>query len=290
MDARFLQQHVQYFASSGTILSSELLAQITNSLTLCKSNNHFNKILFWGQVKGVKESYLICQGISGTDELNGRTTLYSLNGNDWRLLNTPGDAVQSDCMMIRGRFIGDPSYEYEQHEIKRMGTGNNTSEEDAVIHVKEEDRLATIVKCIDDEAMVVPRAAYIRNPAGIVTPNDGFSGLCSEKATNLENWLHFSGPVQLPNKSLLEKADQTAPIDFLRQASDDVPSEGSWSVQSERGPGVDSSLVKLRSLHWMGAEACHVPGTPVFSRCYFGDGQRNINLPFQLPMAKKMTL
>ena len=84
-------------------------------------------------------------------------------------------------MMIRGRFIGDPSYEYEQHEIKRMGSGNNTQEEDAVIHVKEEDRLATVVKSIDDEAMVVPRAAYIRNPAGIVTPNDGFSGLSSEK-------------------------------------------------------------------------------------------------------------
>ena len=62
-----------------------------------------------------------------------------------------------------------------------MGSGNNTQEEDAVIHVKEEDRLATVVKSIDDEAMVVPRAAYIRNPAGIVTPNDGFSGLSSEK-------------------------------------------------------------------------------------------------------------
>ena len=54
--------------------------------------------------------------------------------------------------------------------------------------------------------------------------------------------------MQLPGKSLLEKADQTAPIDFLRSADEDTPNEGSWSVQSERGPGVDSCLVKLRSL------------------------------------------
>jgi len=267
-------------------LSSELLAQITNSLTLCKTNNHFNKILFWGQIKGVKESYLLCQGISGTDELNDRTTMYSLNGNDWRLLSVPSEEIQQDCLMIRGRFMGDPSYEYEQHEIKRIGN----QEEDTVIHVKEEDRLATVVKYIDEEAMVVPRGAFIRNPAGIVTPNDGFSGMNCEKATNLENWLHFSGPVQLPTKSLLEKADQTAPIDFLRPASEDIPVEGSWSVQNERGPGVDSSLVKLRSLSWLGAEACHIPGSPVFSRVYFGDGQKNINLPFQLPVARKPTL
>lgn len=286
MDARFLQQHVSMFTSSGNTLSTEQLAQITNSLTLCKANNHFTKIMFWGKITGVKETYLICQGISGTDELNDRVSLYSINGNDWRLLSTPSEQVQSDAMMIRGRFIGDPSHEYEQHEIRRMGSGNETREDDAVLQVKEEDRLATVIKCIDEEAMVVPRGAFMRNPAGIVTPNAGFSGLCSQKATNLENWFHFAGPVQLPSKSLLEKADQTAPIDFLRAAAADTPSEGSWSVQSERGPGVDSCLVKLRSLHWIGAEACHVPDTQVFSRVYFGDGCRNINLPFQLPIVK----
>ena len=68
--------------------------------------------MFWGKIIGVKESYLICQGISGTDELNDRVSLYTINGNDWRLLSTPSEAVQNDAMMIRGRFIGDPAHEY----------------------------------------------------------------------------------------------------------------------------------------------------------------------------------
>jgi radial spoke head protein 9 len=140
-----------------------------------------------------------------------------------------------------------------------------------------------VIMKIDEEAMLVPRGAFLRSPAGIVMKNGSFSGLDDKQVSNLENWFHFSGPIKLPKKSLLEKADLAAPIDFLEQASIDVPLAGSWSIQSERGPGVDSSLIKLRSLHWPGAESCHIPNTKQFARAYFGDGLKNINLPFMLP-------
>merc|ERR1711964_879364 len=130
--------------------------------------------------------------------------------------------------------------------------------------------------------MIVPRGSYLRSPAGIVSPNDSFSGLSDRQVKNLENWLHFSGPIKLPKKSILEQADAAAPIDFLDLAGDDIPTTGSWSIQAERGPGVDSTLYKLRSLQWPGAEACHIPGTKQFARSYFGDGLKNINLPFML--------
>merc|ERR1712110_27058 len=271
MDATFLGHQLQYFSSSGKQVSPELQAQLCNSLTLTKSNNHFSKIFFWGEIRGVKENYLIAQGITGNDELCDRVNLYSLNGNDWQLLSTPEDKVQQDAMMIRGRFIGDPMHEYEQHEVRRFGQGENATDDDAVVQVKEEDRLATVIAKIDEQAMLVPRGAYLRSPAGIVTPNQSFTGMSCDKAKNLENWFHFSAPIKLPGKSLLEQADATAPIDFLTRAADDTPTGGSWSLQTERGPGVDASLIKLRSLHWIGAEACHIPGTNVFSRVYFGD-------------------
>jgi len=283
MDARFLQQELQFFASSGHVISPEQQTQLANSLTIAKHNNHFSKILLWGKVFGIRDDYLIAQGISGNDELSERTTLYSINGNDWLLLSTPDEKVREDALQIRGRFIGDPMHEYEQHEVRRFGSGVNAQDDDISIQVKEEDRLATIIAEIDQEAMIVPRGAYLRSPAGIVTRNISFSGLNQKQSTDLENWFHFTGPVKLPQKSILEQADSSAPIDFLDPASGDVPQIGSWSIQTEPGPGVDTSLVKLRNLHWPGAECCHVPETKQFARAYFGDGMKNINLPFMLP-------
>jgi len=282
MNAQFLQQEIQFFSSSGHILSPEQQTQLANSLTIAKHNNKFSKIFFWGKIFGVKEDYLIAQGISGSDELSERTVLYSVTGNDWHLLSMPDEKTMEDAMQIRQRFIGDPMYEHEQHETRRFSNGEN-NEEDVRISVKEEARLAAVVHKIDQEAMIVPRGAYLRTPAGIVMQNGSFGGLKENDTLKLDNWFHFSGPVKLPQKSLLEKADLTAPIDFLDSASSDIPAKGSWSIQSERGPGVDSTLVKMRSLHWPGAESCHVPLTSQFARCYFGDGIKNINLPFMLP-------
>jgi len=283
MDARFLGQQLQFFASSGIVLSSEMQAQLCNSLTIAKHNNHFCKILFWGKIEGLRNDYFIAQGISGKDELNDRTTLYSMNGNDWHLLSMPDEKTQEDAMQLRGRFHGDPSHEYEQHEVVRFGSGETATDDAISISLKEEARLATVISKIDSEAMIVPRGAYLRTPAGAVMQNESFSGLSSNEAKNLENWLHFSAPVVLPKKNLLEMADATAPIDFLERASEDVPTNGTWSVQTERGPGVDAPVVKIRSLHWPGAEACAVPDSKQFSRVYFGSGVKNINLPFMLP-------
>lgn len=284
MDAQFLLQDLQYFSSSGHVMSSEQMTQLANSLTIAKHNNKFSKIFFWGKIYGIKEDYLIAQGISGNDELTERTTLYSVSGNDWHLLSIPDEKTQEDALQIRGRFMGDPMHDYEQHEVKRFTSGeNNEDTDDIAIQVKEEARLAAVIMKIDEEAMLVPRGAFLRSPAGIVMKNGSFSGLDDKQVSNLENWFHFSGPIKLPKKSLLEKADLAAPIDFLEQASIDVPFTGSWSIQNERGPGVDSSLIKLRSLHWPGAESCHIPNTKQFARAYFGDGLKNINLPFMLP-------
>ena len=53
---------------------------------------------------------------------------------------------------------------------------------------------------------------------------------------------------------------------------------GSWSVQQERG----GAVVVLRSLHWLGFTAYHLPGTPIFGYCYCGNGEKNLDLPFML--------
>jgi len=286
MDAKFLGSHLQYFSSSGKLLSNEQTSLLCNSMTIAKNNNKFSKILFWGKIEGTKADYLIAQGIDANDELNGRKVLYSIDGADWHNLQLPDAKTQDDAMQIRGRFMGDPSHEYEQHDFFRIGSGETRQDESITIQVKEEARLATVIAKIDAEAMIVPRGAFLRSPAGTVSSNESFTGLSLEKSQNLENWLVFSGPVKLPQKNLLEQADASAPIDFLDTADMSVPVGGSWSVQVERGPGVDASLVKMRSLQWPGAEAAHIPNTKQFSKVYLGNGIKNIDLPFMLPKSK----
>ena len=45
--------------------------------------------------------------------------------------------------------------------------------------MKEEDRLAAVVACIDEEVGVVPRGAYMKNPLGEVVLNKSFQGRSS---------------------------------------------------------------------------------------------------------------
>ena len=54
--------------------------------------------------------------------------------------------------------------------------------------MKEEDRLATVIAKIDEQAMLVPRGAYLRSPAGIVTPNQSFTGLSCDKVSDRGVW------------------------------------------------------------------------------------------------------
>lgn len=74
--------------------------------------------------------------------------------------------------LIRGRFIGDPSYEFEYTPQK----AEDDEEEPETITIKEEDRLASVIFGIDREARIVPRGAYIQEPTGLVYQSRTFAG------------------------------------------------------------------------------------------------------------------
>ncbi len=79
---------------------------------------------------------------------------------------------------MRGRFTGDPSFEYETTVTHRVGEGDAAEEQSTQIELKEEDRLAAVVSRIDEEVALVPRGAYIRTPLGEVILNNSFQGKC----------------------------------------------------------------------------------------------------------------
>lgn len=113
------------------------------------------------------------------------------------------------------------------------------------------------------------------------------------------NYYHFVEPVNLKEKSLLQRANLDKAIDFLDPIDEDLPKglylflnkiyqiirrifvlflKGCWSIQFERG----SALVLLRSLKWPGTSFFHIPESPSFGSLYYGIGEVNKDLPFML--------
>ncbi|XP_046878309.1 radial spoke head protein 9 homolog isoform X1 [Hypomesus transpacificus] len=279
MDSNTLYYSLDLVSGTGLTLSSEQRAAMHTSLVILKKNYKFNRVLFWGKILGIKGDYFIAQGVKD-DEMRDKNTLYSFNCIDWHLLPpTTEDMLAEVSAAAKGRFVGDPSHEYEHTETRRQGEGDDAVEEEVSVRikVKEEVRLAATVHTIDTEVSVVPRGAFIRSPHGLVQTNRSFEGLSFSEAEKLRNFLHFTEPRSLKQKSILETAEMDPSIDFLNPLSNDVP-KGSWSLHFERG----SSVCVVRSLLWLGLTGYHVPNTPQHGYIYMGDGLKNMDLPFML--------
>ncbi|XP_031437919.1 radial spoke head protein 9 homolog [Clupea harengus] len=277
MDSTSLFYALDLVSGAGLTLSSEQKAALKTSLIILQKNYKFQRVLFWGKILGITGDYFIAQGVTD-DEMRDKKTLYSLNCMDWNLLPPPTDEMTAYVNIAAiGRFIGDPSHEYEYTETRRFGEGDEAQEEDIMIKVTEEKRLATTVARIDQEVSVVPRGAYIKNPHGTVQKNRSFEGLSFGEAGKLSNYLHFSEPKQPRKLSILVTAESDPCKDFLDRLSEDLP-KGSWSIQFERG----SSVCVLRSLLWLGLSFFHIPETPQHGYIYMGPGLKNLDLPFML--------
>ncbi|KAF7253841.1 hypothetical protein EYD10_00199, partial [Varanus komodoensis] len=272
MDAETLPYALDLVAGSGVCLSPEKRAALRTSLLLVRRDYRFEQVRLWGRIQGIRGAYYIAEGL-GPDRAGARSRLYSLNCVDWSLLPPPTDEMVAVTAGLKGRFQGDPSYEYENTDKKEES--NRTYEEETGSLIKEEIRLVATVHQIDKAVGIVPRGAYVKSPTGPVHENRNFEGLSLTEAKKLSSYFHFTEPVNLKNKTLLEKADLDPAIDFLDSLEHDIP-KGSWSIQAERG----GRVIVLRSLLWPGLTFYHVPNTKQHGYIYFGNGEKNIDLPF----------
>ncbi|KAM4771470.1 radial spoke head protein 9 homolog [Rhinophrynus dorsalis] len=277
MDAQSLAFSLEMVSGSGLGLSPEQSAALRTSLLLLQRDMRLSRVFLWGRVLGLRGDYFIAQGTERGEELGGRRTFYSVNFMDWCLLPPVTEAIIAETKAIKGRFIGDPSHEYERIVLKKVGEGDAAYQEEITTHVNEEARLTATIAMIDKEAAVVPRGAFVKNPLGQVHTNRCFQGLTVSEARKLSSFFHFTPTLKPKKKSLLEKADLDPSIDFLDSLEHDIP-KGSWSVQFEQG----NSVLVLRSLLWLGMTFYHVPLTPHHGYLYIGTGERNIDLPFMI--------
>ncbi|KAM8826636.1 radial spoke head protein 9 homolog isoform 2-T2 [Synchiropus picturatus] len=264
MDCSSLFYSLDIVAINGHTLNMEQRAALQTSSTLLKKRHRFRRLLFWGKILGLKVDYFIVQG-RGEDEVKEKTFLYSINCLEWFTLPRVTDTmIEQVAIKAKGRFYGDPAHVYE------------ADDENEKTRVTEEHRLAVAVHQIESEVSVVPRGAFIKMARGMVQVNRSFAGLSYTEAAKLENYLHFTEPQHLKNKSLLEMADLNPAYDFLDPLSVDVPN--GWCLQFECA----RTVCTIRSLLWPGLIFYHVPMTVQYGYIYIGDGLRNLDLPFML--------
>ncbi|KAM7136285.1 radial spoke head protein 9 homolog isoform 10-T10 [Molossus nigricans] len=282
MDSESLLLSLELASGSGQGLSPDRRASLLTSLLLVKRDYRYSRVLFWGRILGLVSDYYIAQGLS-EDHLAPRKTLYSLNCMEWSLLPPATEEMMVQTSVVKGRFMGDPSHEYEHTELQKVNEGDKVFEEEVVVRIKEETRLVSIIDQIDKAVAILPRGALFKTPFGPTHVNRTFEGLTLSEAKKLSSYFHFREPVELKNKTLLEKADLDPSLDFMDSLEHDIPkgltsSPGSWSIQMERG----NALVVLRSLLWPGLTFYHAPYTKNCGYIYVGTGEKNIDLPFML--------
>ncbi|OXB76594.1 UNVERIFIED_CONTAM: hypothetical protein H355_014485 [Colinus virginianus] len=225
------------------------------------------------------ESLAVVRGLRPIpDGVRARVALVagSLNCVEWSLLPPATEEMVAQAELLEGRFQGDPSFEYEYAEVNAEDD-ERFLDDGKELTMKEENRLVATIEQIDRAVGIIPRRAFMKTPLGSVHENRNFEGLSLTEAKKLSSYFHFTEPVNLKNKTLLEKADLDPSTDFLDSLEHDVP-QGSWTVQLEKG----STVVVLRSLLWLGLTFYHVPMTKQYGYIYCGTGEKNLDLPFML--------
>ncbi|NXG16919.1 RSPH9 protein, partial [Grallaria varia] len=275
MEAQALPAALALVAGGGAGLSPEKRAALGVSLPLLQRDYRFERVWFWGCIQGVRGAYYIAEGL-GPDRAAPRSRLYSLNCLEWSLLTPATEEMLAQAEQVTGRFQGDPSFVYDLADINAQAA-KKLFEGGKEPVIKEEIRLVATIEQIDRAVGIVPRGAFVKTPLGSVHENRHFEGLSLVEAKKLSSYFHFTEPVNLKNKTLLEKANLDPSTDFLDSLEHDIP-QGSWSVQLERG----GAVVVLRSLLWLGLTFYHVPMTKQYGYVYFGTGEKNLDLPFML--------
>nr|XP_036270303.1 radial spoke head protein 9 homolog isoform X1 [Pipistrellus kuhlii] len=179
MDADSLLLSLELASGSGQGLSPDRRASLLTSLLLVKRDYRYSRVLFWGRILGLVADYYIAQGLD-EDQLAPRKTLYSLNCMEWSLLPPATEEMITQTSVVKGRFMGDPSHEYEYTELQKMNEGDKVYEEEIVIRIKEETRLVSIIDQIDKAVAIIPRGALFKSPFGPTHVNRTFEGEFSD--------------------------------------------------------------------------------------------------------------
>lgn len=278
--------------------------QLEIGLTNLNNSIECDELLFWGRINGLKADYFIAVAVfyEGKYEFPGKKFYWASN-NDFKFAELPETLEQHNEFINKYNdfFTGDhakilesletPAGEGEgdaaaEENPEGEGEENNKdldteSEDDEVKeppkNLTELDRLAFVVKAIENDCQVIPVGSVKLTPLHEVRKNEAFKGLDHTNGFVEESYLHFRSAQTKDKKDLNQKDDAIFRSDFLESIADDEI-QGSWSVQ----PDTTKSQVIIKSLLWPGYLAYHKLKSKIFGGVYIGDGTKNVDLPFML--------
>jgi len=142
--------------------------------------------------------------------------------------------------------------------------------------ITELDRLSFVVSQIDVNCLIVPKGSFKLIPLGEIRRNEAFKGLSIQDAFELKNYVHLRSVQQREKKEQLLRGDSVFNHDFLDEATKDFPIN-TWTVMSDT---LKTTSV-LRSKLWPGFYAFHRSNSSIHGCMYFGNGLKNLDIPFQ---------
>lgn len=167
------------------------------------------------------------------------------------------------------------------HQIQcehEHGHGNDEVVNSNFIEMKEEYRLALIVKTITDECAMVPRGAISKRVDGLNVINPVFQGLKFTVATDLNNYQLYRSPQNDWNENLLTRPYYDYATDFLDTLDAVAPPQHSNAVIVDEY----DAMVFIKSLLWPGMLFFHKCDTSLHGFVYFGNGRKNSELLFMI--------
>ncbi|XP_014600639.1 PREDICTED: radial spoke head protein 9 homolog [Polistes canadensis] len=265
---------------AGICVSTENSQLLKNSLLILQKENQFRKCYYWGKINAIQNDYHIAYGYK-KDCMNGKIYYYSMDGLNWLLLPKPEKYAKFLTPLAINKFEGEPSIVTNVYDSNPPFPSNEDPKQyyngPIPKELKEEDRLATIVETITEEAIIIPRGGWFKCPNGDIIENLAFEGLNEVDALNLKSYQHARPPQQKWNTNLLTRPDYDYAIDFLDTVDLDIP-QGCWNLQLLMG----SNLIILYNLYWPGMTFYHKLNTPHYGFLYIGNGKKNMDLPFMV--------
>lgn len=142
----------------------------------------------------------------------------------------------------------------------------------------EQDRLSTMIHCINNNCTIVPKGSYKKNTLGEVHINEAFRGLDIDCVPDLKCWQHLRN-IQQPEKRALAAREEDIFNDDFLDCVDDCCGKCEWTIKSDE---VNKTVVVLRNNLWPGFFAYARAKTNIFGCVYIGDGLRNSDMCFML--------
>ena len=294
MNFQTLEEELRSLWLTGNTLTLEERMQVELSLLELVQKEDFEELLFWGKIRGMQRDYFLAVGLRyhGQYEFPNKRFFWC-NSVTWTFSElpsvNPNDSEKAD--KFNSFFIGDhakvlieaPPEEdnqppAEEEDAKEKDSLASTEEEKIPARAFTElDRLAVVVRAIEQDCQLVPQGAFRITPAHELSRNRAFAGLSRSEVKNLGKYLHFRNVQSKEKRMQLDRDDAIFTYDFLDPADQDIP-KPCWSVQ------IDSTkaLVNVRSLLWPGYVAYHRAATQRFGGVYIGNGIKNVDLAFML--------